>query len=154
MEKKPKQEYYTKEGLEELKKELNRLKTEETRKISELIRQTASFGDLKENFAYHDAKDKQAFLQGKIAELDGKIRNSIIVEKGNSDKVQVGSKVSLLFGEEKMDIYIVSTDLVDPLNGKISYESPLGKALLNKRVGDKIEFGMDEKTVYRILKIE
>ena len=154
MEKKPKPEYYTKEGLEELKKELNRLKTEETRKISELIRQTASFGDLKENFAYHDAKDKQAFLQGRIAELDGKIRNSIIVEKGISDKVQVGSKIEILADGEKMQIQIVSTDLVDPLHGKISYESPLGKVLMNKKVDDEVEFGFDEKTVYRILKIE
>lgn len=150
-----KEEYFTKEGLQELKKELERLETDETRKIAELIRHTASFGDLKENFAYHDAKDKQAFLQGRIAEIRGKIKNAIIVEKKAGDKIQIGSKVKVLSDGEEWELFIVSSDMSDPVNNKISYQSPVGSALLGKKQGDevKIEIGGNE-VKYKILKVE
>jgi len=150
-----KEEYLTPEGLQDLKKELNYLKTEKTKEIAELIRHTASFGDLKENFAYHDAKDKQAFLQGRIAELEYKIKNAKVIEKNQSDKIQIGSDVVVLLDGQEQKFSIVSSDRVDPLNGKISYESPIGKALLNKSKGQKfkIEIGDNEITC-EVLKIE
>lgn len=151
----PEEKYITQEGLEELKKELIHLKTVKTKEIAELIRHAASFGDLKENFAYHDAKDKQAFLQGRIKELDYKIKNSRVVEKKQTDNVQVGSTVTVLLDKEKQKFSIVASDGVSPLEGKISYESPIGKELLNKKTGQKfkIEIG-DNKLDCEILKIE
>jgi transcription elongation factor GreA len=150
-----KEEYITQEGLEELKKELNILKTDKTREIAELIKHTASFGDLKENFAYHDAKEKQAFLHGRIKELEHKIKYAKVVEKKQSDKVQVGSDVTVLLNGEKQKFSIVASDRVDPLNGMISYESPIGKALLNKSANQEIgvEIG-GNKVKLKILKIE
>ncbi len=150
-----KEQYITSEGLEEIKKELNYLKKEKTREIAELIKNTASFGDLKENFAYHDAKDKQAFLQGRIKELEQKIKNAKIVEKNQSDKVQVGSNVTVLLDGEEQKFSIVASDRVDPAEGRISYESPIGKALLNKSTGQESEMEIvGNKVKYKILKIE
>jgi len=151
----PQEKYITQEGLEELKKELIHLKTVKTKEIAELIRHAASFGDLKENFAYHDAKDKQAFLQGRIKELEYKIKNSKVVEKKQTDNVQVGSTVTVLLDKEKQIFSIVASDGVSPLEGKISYESPIGKELLNKKTGQKfkIEIG-DNELDCEILKIE
>lgn len=146
---------YTKEGLEKLKNELEYLKIEETKKIAELIKETASHGDLKENFAYHDAKDKQAFLQGKIADLEQKIKSAKVVEKSEPGKIQVGSKIKVSTNGEEMEFFLVASDQVDPVNGKISYESPLGKALLGRLEGEEIEVNIgDSKTKYKILKIE
>lgn len=145
----------TKEGLEKLKEELNYLKTEETKKIAELIRETASHGDLKENFAYHDAKDKQAFLQGKIADLEQKIKNAKVVKKSQTGKIQIGSKIKAVVDGEKIIFKIVSPDQIDSLSGKISYESPLGNAFLNKSKGDEVEVEVNgNKIKYKILKIE
>jgi transcription elongation factor GreA len=150
-----KEQYITPEGLEDLKKELKILKTDKTREIAELIRHTASFGDLKENFAYHDAKEKQAFLQGRIKELEYKIKNAKVVEKKSSDKVQIGSDVTIILDGEEQKFSIVASDRVDPLKGKISYESPIGKALLNKSAGDSSEMEIGgNKIKYKILKIE
>ena len=150
-----KEEYLTPEGLQDLKKELNYLKTEKTKEIAELIRHTASFGDLKENFAYHDAKDKQAFLQGRIAELEYKIKNAKVIEKNQSDKIQIGSDVVVLLDGQEQKFSIVSSDRVDPLNGKISYESPIGKALLNKSKGQKFKIEIGENAFNcEVLKIE
>jgi len=145
----------TKEGLDNLKKELNHLRTEETRKIAELIKKTAAFGDLKENFAYHDAKDKQAFLQGKIREIDQKIKNAEVVEKNQGDKIQIGSKIKVEIDGEETEFSIVDSLEIDPLKGKISYESPIGRALLGKSEGEDacMEIG-EEKTTYKILKVE
>lgn len=151
----PKEQYITSEGLEELKKELNYLKTEKTKEIAELIKNTASFGDLKENFAYHDAKEKQAFLQGRIKELEQKVKNAKVVEKKESNKVQVGSNVTVLLDGEEQKFSIVASDRVDPSKGKISYESPIGKALLNKPTGQDLETEIGgNKVKYKILKIE
>ena len=150
-----KEQYITSEGLVDLKKELNYLKTEKTREIAELIRNTASFGDLKENFAYHDAKDKQAFLLGRIKEIDQKIKYAKVVEKKHSDKVQVGSDVTVLLDGEEQKFSIVASDRVDPTKGRISYESPIGKALLNKSIGQESEMEIaGNKIKYKILKIE
>jgi transcription elongation factor GreA len=147
-------EYFTKEGLEELKKELNRLKTDEIRKISELIKNAASFGDLKENFAYHDAKDRQAILQGKISEQETKVNNAVIIEKNQTDKVQVGSKIKVLTNGEEWELSVVGSDMSDPANNKISYQSPVGKALMGKKVGEEVKIEINgEEVKYKILEI-
>ena len=145
----------TREGLEELKKELHYLKVDKTREIAALIKHTASFGDLKENAAYHDAKDKQAFLQGEIKSLEEKIRNARVVETRKTGKVELGSKVTLLMDDEEEVMEIVSPAQSDPTKGKMSYESPLGKAILEKRVDQEFEVEVNgNKFKCKILKIE
>ncbi len=136
-----KEQYITKEGLEELKKKLDYLKNEKAKEIAELIKDTASFGDLKENAAYHDAKDKQAFLQGEIKGLEERIRSAKVVERENSGKIELGSKIVLFLDDDKEEVEIVSPDRSDPLKGMVSYESPLGKQILGKEKGS--EFDLD-----------
>jgi len=149
------QQYFTEKELEEIKKELHHLKTIETRKIAGLIKHTASFGDLKENAAYHDAKDKQAFLLGKILELRSKIGNAKIVKKKQDGKVQISSTLLVLLNGEKEKIEITGSDCSDPLKNKFSCQSPLGKILLNKSVGDKVKINIEgNKIDCQILKIE
>ena len=148
-------QYYTPEGLEKLKSELNYLKTVKTKEIAELIQHTASHGDLKENAAYQEAKERQAFLQGRILELEEIIRNTKIIEKEETDKVQIGSTVLVFLNGKEEKFYIVGPGQTDPIKGKISYESPLGKALLGKSKGATMETNIQgEKITGRILKIE
>jgi len=148
-------EYITEEELNNLKKELEYSKTVKMKEIAELIKHTASFGDLKENFAYHDAKEKQGFLHGKIMELQEKIRNARIIKIEYTGKVQISSKVIIELDGEKQEIIIVSTSQADPLKGKISCESPIGKALMGKEAESKIKVNIEgDKIDCKILKIE
>jgi transcription elongation factor GreA len=147
--------YFTKNGLEKLEKELDFLKKVKRKEISERIRQAASFGDLKENAAYDDAKDSQAFLEGRILELEEAMRSAMIVDESEkTDKVQIGStiKVSSSDGEEKFQI--VLQEEVNVTEGKISYQSPLGGSFLGKKIGEmvKIETPSGEK-IYKIIEI-
>ncbi|MFA5272157.1 MAG: transcription elongation factor GreA [Candidatus Omnitrophota bacterium] len=148
-------EYITKEELEELKKELEHLKTIKTREIADLIRHAASFGDLKENFAYHEAKEKQGFLHGKILELQEKIRSAQIIEKTKSDKIQIGSDVLVKIEKDEQNLIIVSPSQADPIKGKISNESPIGEAIMGKKAGDKVKINIGgERLDCEILKVE
>ena len=145
----------TKEGLERFKKELNYLMIDKTREIAALIKHTASFGDLKENAAYHDAKDKQAFLQGRIQELKSKISNARVIDKNQTGNVGLGSNVLISIDGEEEKMEIVSSGEADPIKGKLSYESPLGKATMEKSVGQEFEVDINgNKLKCKILKIE
>jgi len=147
--------YITQKGLDELKKELDYLKTVKIREIAELIRKTASFGDLKENFAYHDAKEKQAFLQGKILELRERINSAEIIQNKKTGKVQVGSNVLIFLNGEEEKIEIVGAGQADPLKGKISCDSPLGKAMIDKSINEETKVQIGENILNcKILKIE
>lgn len=144
----------TKEGLEELKKKLEYLRVDKTREIADLIKHTASFGDLKENAAYHDAKDKQAFLQGKIQALRSKISNARVIEKKKTGKVELGSNVLILIDGDEENMEIVSPGEADPIKGKLSYESPLGKAIMGKSPNQEFEADINgNKIKCKILKI-
>jgi len=145
----------TKEGLEELKRKLSFLKIEKTREIAALIKHTASFGDLKENAAYHDAKDKQAFLQGEIKELEERIRNAKVVERSGSGKVELSSKVILTLDGDQEIMEIVSPAEANPAEGKMSYESPLGKQILGKVEGQEFDVNINgNKLKCKIQKVE
>ncbi len=148
-------QYLTAEELEKLKKELNYLKTVEMRKVAELIRHTASQGDLSENAAYDDAKERQGFLQGKILELEGKISSAEIVEKKKTGKVEIGSVVLIFLDGKKEKFEIVGAGQTDLKKDKLSYESPIGKAIFGRKIGDKIKIKIGENEVNcEILKIE
>jgi len=148
-------EYFTEEGLKKLKEELNYLKTTKTKEIAELLKYAASFGDLKENAGYHDAKDRQAFLLGRIEELENVVNNAVVYEKKVTDAVQIGSSVVLLLDgkEEKMEI--VAPGESDILKNKISYESPLGQKLIGQKVGKEFTLKTGEENLQvKILKID
>jgi len=147
--------YFTKEGLKKIEKELEYLKKDERKEIAEKIRYAASFGDLKENAAYDEAKDAQAFLEGRILELEETIRTAEVVEGGKkTDKIQIGSFVSARSsdGEEKFQIVVIEE--VNITDGKISCESPLGSAFMGKEKGDEVKIEIPSGIIsYKIIDI-
>jgi transcription elongation factor GreA len=146
----------TPEAYEKLKKELEYLKTEGRREIAERLRHTASFGDLTENFAYQQAKEDQELLEMRIAELESILGDAVIINKRKGKKiVDVGSVVTILFDGKEQRFQIVEPEEADPTEGKISFKSPLGQAILGKRVGDEtIVETPSGKIKCKILKIE
>lgn len=132
----------TKEGLAKLEDELRELKTVKRKELAERLKVAISYGDLKENSEYHSAKDDQAFMETRILILEKMLRNARVIDEDNLDltTVSVGSTVVLndLEFAEKIEYQIVSPAEADVANNKISYESPLGKELVGKKVGSTI----------------
>jgi transcription elongation factor GreA len=148
-------QYFTKEGLQKLKDELHHLKTVENKRIVKLIAEAAAFGDLKENASYHDARDKMAFLRMRVSELEGAINEAIVKGKEETDKIQIGSNIKILFGEEEEKYEIVAPSEANVLKNKISYESPLGKELMNQKIGKTFDFQAgSQKVKIKILEIK
>ena len=148
--------YLTREGLKKIKKELDYLKGTKRKEIAKRLRKVASFGDLSENFAYQQAKEDQMFLEKRILELEKIISEAKIVEKKQTDKIEVGSTVFLVSEEGKEEKFqIVGAEESNPLEGKISAQSPLGKAILGKKTEEKVKIDTPEgKKEYTIKKIE
>jgi len=148
--------FLTKKGLEDLKKELDYLKKIKRKEIARRIKQAVAQGDLSENAAYHEAKDAQAFLEGKILELQKTIKEAKVVSKRGNGWVQIGSKVIVSsHNNRKEKFQVVGSVEADSLNGKISVNSPLGRALLNKPKGVTVKVETPNGEVkYKILKIE
>jgi len=133
------EKYLTKEGLEKLKKELERLKKEERQKIARELEEAISFGDLSENAAYDEAKESQALLEGKIAELENTLNNAIVIkETKNNGSVVIGSTVTVKWNDNQERFLIVGEEESSPIEKRISFKSPLGKALLGRPKGSKI----------------
>lgn len=132
----------TKQGLESFQKELEYLKTEKRNEIAEKIKVARSFGDLSENSEYDEAKNEQAKMENRIAELEEMLKNVRIIDEGkkNSRVVNTGTKVRILDIEmnEEMDYQVVGSSEADPMNGKISDESPVGAALIGHKVGETV----------------
>lgn len=132
------QHYLTKEGLEKLKKDLEHLKTVARKEVVERIAAARDLGDLKENSEYAEAKDDQAMLEGKIIEFETVLREAqVIDEDRGSANVTIGSTVTVSFDDKDYTYTIVGPEEADPQQSKISHESPLGKAFLGKKKGDK-----------------
>jgi transcription elongation factor GreA len=129
--------YLTQEGLDNLKKELERLETAGRKEVAEKLEHAISFGDISENAAYDEAKEALGFLEGKILELKETICSSEVIEKNGAKVVQIGSVASLVSGGKKDEFQIVGPEEADVFKGKISYESPLGKLILGKKKGAK-----------------
>lgn len=132
----------TKEGLDELKAELDYLKAEKRLEIAEKIKIARSFGDLSENSEYDEAKNDQAKLENRINEIETILKHYKIIDEGStrSKIVNVGTKVKVLDVEldEETEYKIVGSAEADPLNGKISDESPIGMALLGHKEGETV----------------
>jgi transcription elongation factor GreA len=127
-------------GFEKLEKELEYLKTVRRVEVAEKLKEARSYGDLSENAEYDAAKDEQGILEARITEIQITIENAIIIEDDNisTEEVGVGSIIEVKrVGATKIEkLQIVGTNESDPLNGKISDESPIGKAALKKKVGE------------------
>lgn len=128
------------ERLEKLKQELTYLKTVKEKEVADLIKEARSFGDLSENSEYDEAKNEQGKLYSHIAELENILANYVVIEENtdNTDVVGMGSRITVkdvTTGEEE-SYQVVGSQEADPMNGRISEESPFGKALLGKSIGD------------------
>jgi transcription elongation factor GreA len=139
----PKQFILTPEGLKKLEDELEQLKTEKRKEIADKIKVALSFGDLSENSEYDEAKNEQAMIESRIAEIEAMLKNVKVIgdEDLNTDTVNVGSKVTVLdieFNEEVVYSIVGSTES-DPDENRISDESPVGKAIVGHSVGDTVE---------------
>lgn len=132
----------TAKGLEEIKEKLNHLKGVRREEISVKLEAAIAQGDLKENADYHAAKEEQGFIEGEIRDLEDKLRRAKVIENvGPSDFVRVGSTVTILDEEydEEITYYIVGPHEADPGNGRISNQSPYGKAMLGAKKGQVVQ---------------
>jgi transcription elongation factor GreA len=137
----------TKEGLKKLKEELDELKTTRRAEVAQRLKEAISYGDLSENSEYEEAKNEQAFVEGRILELEQKIKNAKIISERKQDthrgkEIDIGSTVTLqnkTDNDEPEKYTIVGSTEANPLDHKISNESPIGKALLSKSKGDLVE---------------
>lgn len=148
--------YLTPEGEAKLKAELAELTGHRREELAKRLRSAIQMGDLSENADYHKAKEDQAFLEGRIQEIEAVLRTAVIIEKKHSDTVTVGSSVTIQEDNFSPETYhVVGAKEADPRNGKISNESPIGKALMDHKVGDLVETETpDGKISFKILKIE
>lgn len=146
----------SKDGYEKLQKELDLLVNFKRKEIADRIQKAKDQGDLSENAEYSEAKDAQAFNEGRIAELTTLLKNLTVVEGSNGkDRVSMGSKVTVEVNNNKKVYEIVSFNEADPLTGKISNESPIGRALVDKKKGDTVIVNTPKgETQYKILIIE
>ena len=145
--------------LKELETELNYLKTTREKEVAELIKEARSFGDLSENSEYDEAKNEQAKLYGRIAEVENILANAVIIEEGeeNTGYVGLGCRVRVLDVEmeEEEEYTIVGSQEADPMNYRISDDSPFGRAMVGKGVGDVVEVEAPVGVLqFRILSVE
>ena len=131
----------TPEGLEKLKRDLEEMQTVRRREVAERIKEAREFGDISENSEYDDAKNEQAMLEARIAQLEDKLRSAQVINASELDTnlVRVGSLVSGKDEKGKAFRYtIVGSTEADPINGRLSNESPVGKALVGRKKGDTV----------------
>lgn len=150
-------QYLTKAGKQELQTELERLITIKRPEIARRLKSAIEMGDLSENAEYVATKEEQGFMEGRIQEIEYILANAEIIEtKGGYDIVSIGAKVTIQEDDFPEEVYhLVGSQEADPGNGRISNESPIGRALLGKKVGDTIQVETPGgKINFKILKIE
>lgn len=148
-----KQYQLTVAGKLELEKELDELKALRS-EVAERIASARDFGDLRENEEYHSAREEQSRMETRIAEIEEILLNAEMIQATNTSHVQVGNVVELETEGKKVTYTVVGPVEADPLEGKISNESPIGQALLGKKVGDTVIIETPKATVeYKIVKI-
>jgi transcription elongation factor GreA len=148
--------YVSAERLEELKQELQNLKTHARVEVAEQLKRAKEYGDLSENAEYAEAKEEQSRVETRIFELEDLLKRAVIIQKSDvADSVQIGSKVTVKKDGKVMSYTIVGSGESRPEEGKISNESPLGRAFLDRKVGEHVEVATPAgKTTYTISKIE
>lgn len=152
-----KKEYLTKERHEVLVKESQELKTEGRRRVAERLKRAKEFGDLSENSEYQEAREEQSYLERRIQELEEVLRHSVIIKKNEEtvSVISVGSKVVVAKDGKDVAYTIVGSNEAHPAQGLVSNESPIGKALLGKKAGDRVEIQTPKgKTEYKVVSVE
>ncbi|MCB2294868.1 transcription elongation factor GreA [Clostridium algoriphilum] len=154
----PKKYVMTYEGITKLEEELEFLKTVKRKDITEKIKVALGYGDLSENSEYDDAKNEQAFVEGRIIQLENMLRNASVMDEDDIDKdvVSIGAivKVKDYQFDEEVEFYIVGSAEADPMVNKISNESPVGSALVGKKVGAVLEVNVPEGVgKYEVLEV-
>lgn len=153
------QELVTPEGFEKLHEELNHLTEVKRRDVADRIRQAREFGDISENSEYDDAKNEQYLLERRISELQRRVRNAKVVDNAgkDTDAVDLGTLVTLrtVADAKERTFQIVGANESDPPSGKLSHASPVGRAVLNRRVGEKVTVSTPRgSTEYEIVNVE
>ncbi len=147
--------YVSAEALVELEKELVHRKMVTRREIAARIEAAKDLGDLSENFEYHEAKEQQGANESRVMELENMIRNAAVVENKTGGSVALGSTFTVKFNESEKVFKLVGATEANPIEGKISNESPIGKAFLGKNAGDLVEVEVPSgKVVYTVLRVE
>ncbi|TAM58002.1 transcription elongation factor GreA [bacterium] len=149
----------TAEGLRKLEEELDHLKTVHRQEVNERIRQAKEFGDITENAEYEDAKQEQAFVEGRILKLEAMIRNARLIDESEftSGEVHLGSivKVKDVTNNRAFEFTIVGSAESDPANQRVSNEAPIGRALMGKKKGDEVVVNTPKGSVaYKIEQIK
>ncbi|MEQ2747405.1 transcription elongation factor GreA [Dialister hominis] len=147
----------TKEGLEKMQKELEDLRTTKRAEVAQRLKEAIAMGDLSENSEYDEAKNAQAFLEGRIVQLEQQIRTAQIIVKGKKNRIDVGSTVTI----EDMEEYVKETVTIggsaesNPFEGRISNESPVGRALVGAKAGDIVEADAPNSVIkYKVISID
>ncbi len=132
----------TEAGIQKLKEELETLTKVRRKEVAQKIKEAKEQGDLSENAEYAAAKEEQGLIEARIAELEHSVKTAQVVENGEAGKgkITLGSTVTIATGTTKLTYEIVGTNEADPLNKKISNESPLGQALMGKKEGDAVSY--------------
>jgi transcription elongation factor GreA len=149
--------FLTREGFQKLQDELEQLRTTKRQEIANRLREAMEGGELIENAEYEAAKNEQAFIEGRIKELEILLASARVIEElPKAEQVQVGSKVSIKEEDSKPEDYeIVGAAEANPKDGRISNESPLGKALLGHKAGERVEVDApDGKFIVQIVKVK
>lgn len=149
-------EYLTKEKFEELSAELERLKVEGRKEITESLKIAKELGDLSENAQYIEAREEQQRVERRIAELEQMLKEAEIISTRSKkrDRVEVGAAVEVVRDGKTSRFYIVGSSEANPVEGFISNESPLGRVLIDKKVGDTVEIKTPEgKAQYKVKSI-
>lgn len=144
----------TEEGLKKLKEEYDDLVKNKRQEVTEKIARAREFGDLSENSEYDTAREEQSFIEGRIMELEEILTHSKLIEKSSENKVGIGSKVKVQSGGEIDEYIIVSSVEANPMEGKISIDSPVGKALLGTKVGDEVKISTSIQATYKVLEVK
>lgn len=146
--------YLTGDGLRKLKEEYEELTKVKRKEVTDRISKAREFGDVAENSEYDSAKEEQSFVEGRILEIEEILKNAkTINERAKHSVVEMGSRVKVNVDGEKDEFVIVSSVEANPTEGKISNESPVGKALLGAKIGDVVTVASSVKSTYKVLEI-
>ncbi len=147
--------YLTAAGLKALQEEYEDLVNNKRHSVASRIQKAREYGDLSENAEYAEAKDEQSFIEGRILELEQILQNVSVIEQTSSDIVQIGATVKVHINGRDDTFSIVGAQEADPRQKKISHESPLGRALIGKKVGSSVEVEAPVGNItYKIISIE
>lgn len=146
--------YLTEDGVKKLRAELEDLTSAGRKEIAKALKDAKELGDLSENAGWDDAKERQVFIEGRIAEIESILKQAKIIKKPTGSIVDIGSTVHVELESGKQEFRIVGSTEADPSKGLISNESPIGKALLGRKKGDEVEIEVPAGTMtYKVVKV-